>query len=186
MNPLTFRPGAAQAVLSLVAAVSATVAIGSASPISSEIGGRLAVGALVFFILMLAYGSTRFVGLSSVPMLAAALSTSSSSNPAWVFAIVIGCLWYAAIELAWESIDRRSRGVPSETVSQRRLNEVATVATLALAVTAAALAAASVAPQRTLLYQGPIIIGLFAAVTLVARNLAGQIDSDANTRSDGP
>ncbi|NNC80805.1 MAG: hypothetical protein HKN94_11725 [Acidimicrobiales bacterium] len=183
MNALTFRPGAVQAVLSLVAAVSVTAAIASASPISTEIGGRLAVAAFVCFILTLAYGSARFVGLSSIPMLSAALAASSSNDPAWVPAIVIGCLWYAAVELAWESIDRRSRGTPSVAVSQQRLNEVATVATLALAVTAAALTFASAAPQRTLLSQGPIIIGLFAAITFVARNLAGQNKGDATRRT---
>ena len=166
------RPGRLQAAAAVVlAAVTAAVIAGVST--RADFAGRLAIVGVVFFAIALALGSARFVGIATVPVLGSAMvAAGGADDPAWVRSIVVGCLWYLAVELAWDSIERRDGGERSSALVHRRVHEVATVVTLSLVVTIAGFAASGVAPQRMLLTQGPIVVGLIAALGLAARHVA--------------
>jgi len=172
MNRLQWRPGGRLALVAILLAACAAGIVVAFSPINSEIGGRVAIAAVVLFALALAAGSARLVGLTTLVMATSALAATQSSDPAWVRTTVIGCIWYMAVELAWESIGRRHHRGRNEAVTMRRINEVATVVTIALIVAAGAFVLSSNAPQRTLLSQGPIMIGILVAMTVATRALA--------------
>ncbi|MGI9605124.1 MAG: hypothetical protein ACR2P0_03200 [Acidimicrobiales bacterium] len=165
------RPGGLQGMASLVLAATTAAIIVAAAPLATEVGGRLALTALVFYGIVLIVGSARLVGLSSILMLGAALASTSSTDPEWVRSIVIGCVWYAAIEIGWSSIEQRKGAERTAAFNRRRVNEVATVVALAVIVTLAGLVGSGAAAERTLIAQAPIVLGLVAAVALITRSL---------------
>lgn len=171
MNRLVWRPGGRQAIGSVLLAATSAGIVVAVSPLGTQIGGRVAVASVGFFALALAVGSTRLVGLTTFAMAASTLATTSSSDPAWVRSTLIGCIWYAAVELAWESIDRREHQERSAAVAKLRINEVATVVTVALVMAAVAFAISSIAPQRTLLTQGATILVVLTTITFATRAL---------------
>ena len=171
-NDALLRPGRFQAVAAVVLAAATAAVIAAPTSARADFGGRLAMVGVVAFVIALAVGSARAVGLATVPVLGSALiATSGADDPDWVRSIVVGCLWYVAVELAWDSIERRDGGERTSALVHRRVHEVATVVTLSLIVTISGFLASGVAPPRTLLTQGPIVVGLLAAIGLTSRHL---------------
>ena len=113
------------------ATTSALLVIGWATD-HRDVAGRLALAGLILFGLTLALGSARLVGLATLPMLGAALV--AADGRASIGSIVVGCLWYVTLELAWDSIERRDGGERTAAYAHRRVFEVTTVVTLTLAV----------------------------------------------------
>jgi len=164
------RPGTGQAVASFATATATAVSITLSATDHRDVAGRLAVSGVILFAFTLAVGSARLVGLATLPVFGAALV--AAGGRASVGSIVVGCLWYVALELAWDSIERRDGGERTAAFVHRRVHEVATVVTLALVVTIAGFAATDAAPERSLFTQGPIIVGLLIALGLVTRSFA--------------
>jgi len=138
----------------------------------SAIAARLAISGLVLVALALAVGSPVLVGGSTLPMLGAALVASgSASQPTWVRSIVLGCLWYVAAELAWESIERREGVECTPAFNDRRVNEIANVVVLALCATTAGFAMSSFAPTRSVVAAGLATVPLLIGLTLASQRL---------------
>ncbi len=169
-----------QTVASLLvgAAVAAIVAVSAWSNV--EIAGRLAIIAVVILALALVVGSAWLVGAASIPLLAAALiSSGSQSEPAWIQTLLVGCLWYVALELAWDAIDRRAGGPLDGLVARVRIHEVSTVVVVAFGVGVVGLVATEVAPDRDLIAQAPILVGLLLALGAAIRHLRRTVSVGA-------
>lgn len=96
---------------------------------------------------------------------------------------MLGCLWYVAVELAWDAIERRSDGQRSSALDLRRINEVSTVVVVSLVVTASAYAASSLDAPRTLLRQAVIVIALLAALVIAIRHILATAPPAADDRN---
>lgn len=139
----------------------------------SEVAIRLAIGGVIVFAIALALGSMRLVGAATLPVLGAALIASAAAgDPAWVRSIVLGILWYIAAELAWHAIERRDGAERSRALNNRRIDEVAVVVSLSLVVTTAGFLSSFLAPVRTALAVGIVILGLFAALSWATRHVS--------------
>lgn len=181
-RPGWLRAGWVQTVAALVlAAVTATLIAVSTSSLSG-VAGRLAIASVVVFAVATLLGSARVVGLTTVPVLGAALMASATTEePAWVRSMVLGCIWYVAVELAWDSIERRDGGHRSSALDHRRAFEVATVVVISLAVTSAGFAASTLAPQRTLFAQAAMVLVVLAALGFAIRHVdatAGTVETE--------
>ena len=107
-NSGLLKDGLLQTGTALVLAGATAGVIASSSWTRTEIAGRLAITGVVLFAIALVVGSPRFVGLATVPVLVGALIASAlAAEPAWLRSIVLGSVWYVAVELAWEAIERR-------------------------------------------------------------------------------
>ena len=145
----------------------------------------MAITGVVLFAIALVVGSPRFVGLATVPVLGGALIASAlGAEPAWLRSIVLGCVWYVAVELAWEAIERRDGAQRSIAFDNRRSNEIATVVLLSLAATTAGVAFSFLAPARTIIAVGMVFVVLLTAMSWATRRLEvsqsnGQAPSSA-------
>ncbi len=134
---------------------------------------RGAVIALVAFTAGLVGGSQRLAGLASLPMLLGALVGPDQANgPPWGRSLIVGCLWYVALELAWASMEQRRDVDRTEAVGRQRRREVAQVVMVAILVGAGGSLLASVAPTRTLALQAAVIAAFVAAMVGAAQRLA--------------
>ena len=107
-NSGLLKDGLLQTGTALALAGATAGVIASSSWTRTEVAGRLAITGVVLFAIALVVGSPRFVGLATVPVLGGALIASAlGAEPAWLRSIVLGCVWYVAVELAWEAIERR-------------------------------------------------------------------------------
>jgi hypothetical protein len=155
----------------LLVAVAAFVT-GSATWGTSQTGGRLAVIGAALFVLALLLGSARFLGVSSLLGLAALLATTLGSDmTSWVRALVVGALWYLAVELGWDAIERRDGVRRTPAYVNRRLEETSTVVLLSVVLTAGVFFASEMAPLRTILVIATALIGIAVALGLVASGL---------------
>jgi hypothetical protein len=149
--------------------------IAASSSSQTEIAGRFAIVGAVLFAVALALGSPRFVGLATLPVLGGALMASAAApEPAWVRSIVLGSLWYVAVEVAWDAIERRDGAERSVALDHRRTHEVATVMMLSLVTTTAGFLLSFLAPTRSLLVVGLVILGLLVALTRATQLLSDQ------------
>jgi len=154
-----------------IAGVVATV-IAFSSSREIEIAGRLAILGVALFAVAVTLGSARLVGGAPLLVLAAALVASvAAAEPAWVRSIVLGIAWYMAVELAWDAIERRDGVERSSAFNDRRIDEVTTVVILALVITTAGFLLSFLAPVRTVLVAGLVIICLLAGLRLATRRL---------------
>jgi hypothetical protein len=166
------REGLLQGVTALAMAGATATLIAISAGSRADYAGRLAAGAVVIFALGLVLGSARTIGLTTLPMLGAALAApATAGSPMWLRSMIIGILWYIASELAWDAIERRDGAKRSATLDFRRAFEVSTVATVALAITAAGFVASNLAPTRTLLSVGFVIGGLYVGLSLATRHV---------------
>lgn len=167
-----FHDGATQGLAAMAAGIVTASIIASSASSGDPLTGRLAILGVVLFAVALALGSARIVGVTSLPVLGSALASSATAdNPAWVQSIIVGCLWYVAVELAWDSIERRDGARRAIALDLRRINEVASVVFIALAVTATAYAASSFDLSRTLVRQVVLVVALIAALVLAIRHV---------------
>jgi len=170
----------AGAALGLAGVIASAVALSSST--QTEIAGRLSFSGVALLSLALALGSARLVGVATLPVLGGALIASATANePAWVQSIVLGCLWYVAAEFAWDAIERRDGAMRSGSFNTRRINEVATVVTLALITATAGFLLSFLAPVRTVLAVGPVMAGLLAGLIVATRHVT---DSRFGARPD--
>ena len=133
---------------------------------------RLAGLGLAAFAVALIAGSSRLVGLSSIPVVGSAIvATAVASDPGWARTLLVGCAWFVTVELAWHAIDAREHGPVGGAVARRRVHEVATVVTGTLVVGLIGAIATDWAPPRTLYAQAPIVVTLFAALGVVTFQL---------------
>ena len=166
-----FRAGALHGVAGLVVATLIATIIAAPNWADNETAARMAIVGVVLFALALAIGSSRVIGATSFPVLGSAFIVSATSETMWVQSIVVGCLWYIAVELAWESVDRRTWARRSTSLGLRRVNEVATVVVVSLAVTVTAFAGSSLDAARTLPRQAFIVIALLVALGFAIRRI---------------
>ena len=164
-------PSAALAVFT--GAVTIGAIIGTSGHIRPVLPICLA-GAL-FLTVGILLGSDRLVGLATAPVLAAALiEVVLTEDSARLRSVVLGCLWYATVELAWDSIERRGVARRSAAVVRARVHEVVTVLAISLAATTIGLAATRYAPERSLLLRAAVVAILLAAVFAAARHLTSS------------
>lgn len=166
------RDGLVQGAVATVAAgaTAALIALSSAGRLG--FAGRLAVAAAILFVVALLIGSARAIGLTTLPMLGAAIAAfSAATQQLWIQSIVIGILWYIASESAWDAIERRGGANRSPALNNRRAFEVSTVVTISLTITSVGFLASNIAPTRTLLTVGLVVVGLFVALGLATRHV---------------
>ncbi len=175
------------AIALVLAAVVARIIVVAAQ---SEIilSGRLAVFGVVVFSIGFAAGSPTAIALSTAPVLGAALSVSAAADdPAWTRSILIGCLWYLAVEVGWDAIGRRKELRRVGQPGRRRIHEVATVLTLSVGMSTMAALLADTAPERTLILQGGLVLSILSALVLaVDRALNADKTADAGDPSALP
>lgn len=180
-NP-RFHRGLAQGFTSILAAA-AVIATISASSWSDPIAPRLSILSFAIFCVALTVGSSRIVGLTSLGVLGSALIASAlAETSTWVESIFIGCLWYVAVELAWDSIDRRDGAVRSVAYNLRRVQELSSVVVICLGVTWIAFALTALGPSRTLVGRGVLLLLALAALAVAI----GHIASTAPKSPPGP
>jgi hypothetical protein len=168
--------GVAQALMALVVAAASAATIAVSHWTAGNVAGRFALAGVVVFAIGLAFGSARLVGVASLPVLGSALLASATGeSPAWVRSIVVGCLWYVAVELAWDSIERRNGVKRSSALEFRLFNEVASVVVISLGVTVVAYAASGLDAPRTVIGQAAIVVALFAALLFATRRLTATV-----------
>jgi len=166
------RDGLVQGAVAAGAAGATAFLIAMSSANRFGFAGRVALTATGLFVVALLLGSARAISLTTLPMLGAAIAAfSATGQTMWIRSIVIGILWYVASELAWDAIERRGGATRSPAIENRRAFEVSTVATIALAITAVGFLASNLAPTRTLLTVGLVVLGLFVALGMATRHV---------------
>ncbi len=163
-----FHGGLAQGfgAIAVAAVVTGTI---SAASWDDPIAPRLALVSFVIFVGALALGSSRIVGLSSCGVLGSALIASAMvQESTWVESVFVGCAWYVAVELAWDSVERRDDALRSGQFNIRRVQEVSSIVAICLVLAAIAFAATALGPSRTLASRAMFILiaisGLAAAI----------------------
>ncbi len=159
-------------VASLVVAAAVGLLIVAGATEFERVVVRVEVGALVMFAVGVAFGSERLVAAATAPTLVAVVfAAGGGGEVAWGQAVVTGCLWYVAVELALASIEQRDSTVRSVAVMNRRAREVATVVAIGAAVGMAGLGVASLAPERTLLIRMAVALVVLSVITAGLRHL---------------
>lgn len=189
-----FHDGVAQGLAAVGVATVTAMIIATSAPADDPLTGRLVIAGVGLFAVALALGSARVVGATSFLVLGSALAGSATAdNPTWVQAIIVGCLWYVAVELAWDSIERRDGAERATTLDLRRLNEVTTIVVMALVITVSAYAASSLEVPRTLLRQVVLILALLGSLGIAIWHLVatsptatGEPGSGEPSQNAGP
>ena len=181
---IVLREGRLQTAAALVVALAIVGVVAVPTWTESQTPGRMAIFGFGLFALALSVGSARLVGVATLPIFAAALIASAGADdPAWVRSIVLGVLWYIAAELAWEGIERRDGARRSSAFNDRRIDEATTVLAVSLAVATAAFLTSFLAPVRTDLAVGVVIVGLIAALNLANKSSKVSKKPDISTQS---
>lgn len=176
---VTLRSGWLAAAIGMALAL-LTVAVIARSPteslieswIAPELGARLGFVGLAFYIVAIAFGSERLAGVASIPILAGALlGVDPDLGLPWSRALIIGCLWFGALEAGWTSIEFRHEARSTAAVARQRIQEAATVVMLAVLVGAGGVALSAIAPTRTLLVRASVIAAVLAAMAGALRHL---------------
>ncbi len=186
---ISVRAGWPAALVGLILAAATTVTIIVSSTVSVWLAGRLAIAGLVVFAAGIAFGSERMTGASALPMLAGAiLGADPGLGLPWGRALIIGCIWYGALEAGWSSIEYRHGARTAAAVTRRRIQEVATIVMLAVVVGAGGIALGELAPTRTLLVRGSVIAAVLVALAMGLRQLRSTFptaDSTGGSTADG-
>ena len=120
-------------------------------------------------------GSAGWIGVASLPMIGAiVLESGFGDEPSWVRAIVIGALWFVALEMSWEAIERRSGSTYTRASGATRVREVATVVGIALVLGIFAAAATEFAPARSVVVQAIVLGSLLGALASAIRGTASR------------
>lgn len=162
---------AATGALALGAATTAII-VESASTYTWLVSRGAFLGLIVLAV-GTAFGSERVVALATAPTLGSALlGVTAGGELAWGRSIIIGCLWYASLELAWASIEHRDGTIRTPAVGRSRLQEVATVVIVAVLVAGVGAAASSFAPERTLVVRVLVVSAVLLSVVGALRHLS--------------
>lgn len=169
---IALQPGWQPGAAGLAVASICTVVVARAGSAIPWLEIRAPLAGLVFLAAGLLIGSERLVGFASLPMLAGALlSVEPIDGPAWGRSLIVGCLWYVALELAWASVERRDGVERAEAIGRQRRREVSQVVIVAIAVGLGSALLATVAPARSLFVRGVVIAGFLAALIAAADRL---------------
>lgn len=176
---LSLRPGWPAALLALAVGVGTAVWSAVTADALLWLSYRATIAGLLFFGLGLIVGSERLVGFAAAPILAVAVfGTDGSPEIDLGRSLIIGCGWYIATELAWESIAWRSDAVRSRAIAAQRTREVATVLIVAIVVGLTAIGLTSLAPSRTLLLRafavGSVVASLAVAMVQLNRTRSSE------------
>lgn len=178
---MTLRSGILASALSLllvIATASLMVASATALPRVVRI---LMVVTVVSHGLLIFVGSARLIVSSSIfVLLAVTLESLASSDPSWVRSIAVGVLWYVAMEVSWHALERREGAIYTRAAVAHRVQEVALVVGLTLVVGLVAIAAATVAPGRSVALQAVVLGAVLAVLGAVARQLTRGDDNKAS------
>jgi hypothetical protein len=162
------RPGLAQAAGSVgFAGLTFGLVVVSASDRSALVA-QLAGVAIVLLGLGLVMQSALMAGAATIPMLGAGLLGAGASS---VRTLLVGCLWYLTVELAWDAIERNDGATRTAAANARRVQECSTVLGSAAVIGLVGTVAAPLAPDRTLIIQAVLILGFLCGLVIAARNL---------------
>jgi len=151
----------------------AVIAMGATATESRAAVAQLMVVAAILHSGFLIIGSARWVGVSTMPMVAAVMLESGfADEPSWIRSIILGCWWFVTMELSWEAIDRRGRVRYTTRATMRRVQDVVTVVAIALVVGLVASSATSFSPVRSVALQAVVLGGLLAAFLSLVRHVA--------------
>jgi len=169
--------GGHDAIGSSIAAVALSVAtmlaITSTASASNQFVDQLMVLAVVVHAACIAFGTSRWIGLASVPVVLAIVTESGfSDDPSWIRATAVGCLWFVTMEMSWEAIDRRRKGTRTTGAMARRVQDIAAVLGITLAIGLVASATATFAPERTVLIQALVFVILFGGCVAMIRQVS--------------
>lgn len=130
----------------------------------------LVVTGVVLLAVLLFVGSSRWVGVASLPIVGSiVLEAGFADEPSWIRSIVLGCLWYLTLECAWEAIERRDGARWTSAAQRHRVQEVLAVVSISLGVGLVAAAATALAPLRSVLVQALAIGALLGVFTVLLR-----------------
>ena len=143
------QPGLRYTVVAAALACAVAVGVAATAEVGATVVGQLAWLAAVLYLGFLAAGSSRWIGVSAGPLLfAAGIEAAFGDEPTWMRSLIVGCLWFVAVEAGWEAIDRRSGARVSTAAIARRLQEICTVVVVTAAVALAATISVGAAPPR--------------------------------------
>lgn len=172
------QPGWAAALGCLLLTLGLAVGIVMTGEALPSIVLRLAIVAAVLTVGALVIGSEVLLALATAPVLGAAVAAvDASAGPTWGRSLLIGCLWFVAVELGWYAIQRRGRDMVPVEVTVQRIREVATVVTVTLAVGVVAVGAATFSPPRSLLVRALLAATLVGGLAAVLRQLTDSPES---------
>lgn len=159
------------------AAASLVVAGATAVAIAIPAGHvRVAVSLVGAGLLTLAFAigtrSERVAAVATIPVLSAAvLHIRMADESVALWALGVGCGWYVATELAWESMTRSIECRFEPAVARRRAEEIVSVVAVTLVIATAALSASSLAPPRTVVLEVAVTGLVLAAGASAIRRL---------------
>lgn len=185
----SMRPGWLLAGLGLILAVMASIIIATGANQWAWLATQGVALGLVTYVIGVMVGSRHLVAGAGLPVLAAAVvAAGTSDTTAWGRSLAIACLWYASMELAWESIDRRTETKRAPAIDYRRIQEVAMVVVLCLVMGLGSAAVATVAPPRSLLIRAAVIGAVVVALIVATRRMsvtAHRPDPSEDAESQG-
>ena len=169
------RDGAWITLLAAVLGVAAAVVMMVTASEARTAVAPLMIVAIVLHLTFLLLGSARWVASASLPMGGAiVLESGFAEDPSWIRSIALGCWWYVTMEVSWEAIERRHGARHTVAVTDRRVQEVATVVGVALAIGAGALILESFAPARSVAVQAVVLGGLLTAFIAMIRQVTAS------------
>lgn len=178
---MTLRPGFGASALSVVlVAVTAIFMATTATELQALISG-LMVAAVISHTALIFIGSPRLViGSSAFVLIAVTVEALVSDDPFWVRSLVVGLLWYVAMEVSWHALDSRDGTTFTRKALAHRAQEVAGVVALTLVLGVVAIILATGAPARSVALQSVVLAGVLAGLAYVAGQLTSDDDSSAS------
>lgn len=178
---MKLQAGLPATVLSwLLVVVTATFMAVSSNGLPGLVGG-LMVATVIAHSVLIFIGSPRLVIGSSTFVLAAVIAEGlKSDDPLWVQSLVVGLLWYVAMEVSWHALECRNGTIYTRRAVAYRVQEVAGVAGLTLALGLVAIVFVAGAPGRSVALQALALAGVLGALAFVGRQLLGETDGSAS------
>ncbi|MDH3682214.1 MAG: hypothetical protein OEV40_19960 [Acidimicrobiia bacterium] len=159
-------------VAALAAAALVVVIVGRSAETYPSLAIRVELVAVFLLALGIAVRSERAVAVATAPAMGGLIvATVGSDGIAWGASLLVGCLWYVAVEAGLASIEWGGGLRITPAVLQRRLQEVAVVVAAAAAVGLIGLLVASAAPERSLLVRILLLASVLAGLAAAARHL---------------
>jgi len=172
----------------LLPAISLCLAAGSGLLVwraANDFGGlvaRLEIASVVFLAFGLGFRSERIVAFATAPaLIGLVVGATGSTQIAWGSALIVGCLWYLAVEVALSSIEWSGGLQVSATVLQRRLLDVASVLLFGVAAALVGVLLAGWAPERTIAARVVVLVVVLGALVAGVRHLGSVDPAEVNS-----
>lgn len=137
---------------------------------------RLEWAAVILMAAGVVAGSERLVAAATAPVLAGlVLGAMGGEDVAWSASLVVGALWFAAVEAGLASIEVRGGIDATPAVAHRRLADIATVIAVGISIGIVGLAAASLAPERTLAVRALVVASVLAVLAAAVRRVSSAL-----------